>query len=117
MASPLKSGVVRHGTAREHAALDGAFSASGTSEYSRHAAHAADMKLPHWTPTPRHKPRPHLELGEKIAEQAMLLGSLYMRLRTERSEDRRTKIRKDIDIKSRFLEKLKQEQREALGHK
>jgi hypothetical protein len=116
MASNRAPGVIRRGTASDLANLGVGYSASGASEHTRHAAHSTNTKLanyeepkaPVWTRTALE------QLGEKIAKQAKFLAAFHVRLRTERDPERRAKIMKDIPIKARYLEKLKQEQREAL---
>ena len=112
-------GVIRSGTAQELAALGTGYSASGVSEHSRHVSHGVrnikgenyvPPKAPFWTRSDKQL------LGEKIAEQATLLSALHMRLRSEASRERRAKITKDIEIKTKFLERLKIEQHEAMGN-
>lgn len=110
-ARPITPGVIRHGTARDLDNLGIGYSASGSSEHSRHAAHSQNTKTagyvepkpPLWARTERE------QLGEKIAKQAKFLAALHMRLRTETSPERAAKFGKDIEIKTRFLEKLKAE--------
>jgi hypothetical protein len=110
-------GVTRTGTADEAAKHDEGYSGNGMSEFSRQAAHAGNVKLksfeegkpPVWT-------RSDLEqLGDKIAKQCRFLAAFHMRLRSETDAERREKLRKNITIKTAFIERLKQSQREALG--
>ena len=96
------------GTARDLADHAAGYSASGESEFSRQIAHSANVKLagyvepkaPQWTRTAREA------LGEKIAKQTQFLAALHMKLRFEPDEERRAKIRKNIEIKTRYLAKL-----------
>ena|ERR1700722_889633 len=111
-------GVLRHGTAKDLADVANGYTASGASEHSRNSAHSHishlnsfvdDTRPPEWARTEKDA------LGFTIADNARQLAALHMRLRTETNEQRRDKLRKNIQIKTKFLDRLKQEQRELLG--
>src|SRR5258708_39209645 len=101
MASAIKPGVIRVGTAKELA--DIGYVANGASEHSRNAAHSVNIKTASYVVGPGkfRGPRSH---GELIAENAQKLAALHMSLRTERDPELCKKLQKNIDIKSKFLE-------------
>jgi hypothetical protein len=103
--------VTRRGTAADLANLGVGYSASGASEHTRQAAHSTNVKMRSYEePAP---PKWHQDgptLGEKIADQAKKLAALHMRLRFERDPERCEKVRKNIEIKTKYLAKLKSEQ-------
>jgi hypothetical protein len=107
-------GVVRHGTARQLADVGIGYTASGAGEYTRQAAHAAaGIKMNSHAPRKDRgrdfpgKRYPTMSLGEKIAFQASALAKLNIDLILETSAEKRAKIAKNVDIKTRFLERLK----------
>jgi hypothetical protein len=88
-------GVRRHGTARQEAEHDAAYSANGESQYSRQVA--STPKLGEGKRTD----------GRLIREQSGALAKLRFKASIEMDPARLAKIGKDIEIKSKFLAKLK----------
>jgi len=90
------NGVIKHGTAKEIAEHATGYAANGESQHSRQIAHV-NIKLGEGKRTN----------GRLIREQSGALAKLKHRATIEMDPERLAKIRKDIQIKSRFVAKLK----------
>src|SRR5258708_6284543 len=100
-----KPGVVRVGTARDLAEHEAGFSANGTGEFSRDAAHG-NVKLKGYSVGPG-KLRGPRSLDELIAENIRELNKLRIKQR-EATGPERDKITKAIMIKGAFVMKLQE---------
>ena len=89
-------GVVTHGTAKQNAEHSTGYSPNGESQHSRQIAHV-NIKLGESKRTD----------GRLIREQSGALAKLRFKASIEMDPARLAKIRKDIEIKSRFVAKLK----------
>jgi hypothetical protein len=104
-------GVVTHGTAKQAADVGIGYTASGVSEHSRQIAHSTNTKMQGYVePEPPRWLQGDPTLDEKIADQTKKLAALRARLKTERDPERRAKVMKNIEIKTRFIAQLKTEQ-------
>jgi hypothetical protein len=104
-------GVVRHGTAKNLAGHDGGYSASGESQFSRQSAHSANVKTRGYVenhPAKVSGPRSH---GELIAENERALAKIRAQLATENNPARLVKLKRDLEIKSAFVARLRSEAR------
>jgi hypothetical protein len=100
-----------HERARPHDLADKAvgYSSSGESEYSRHAAHSQNLKLPGYregAPGSGPKVRGPRSSTALIKENVRALAKLERDARREIDPIRLAKLLKNVGIKKRFLEKI-----------
>lgn len=102
-------GVRQHGTARDADNAPG-YTASGTSEHSRHSAHGAKSQVeePDFAKGKPIKRRTRLEL---IRDNRRELDKVKKKLEIERDPIRIEKLKRSVELKSYFLHKLEEEQR------
>jgi hypothetical protein len=101
-----RPGVVRRGTARDLADHDAGYSANGESEHSRRAASAPNFTTRSHVARTKGK---HTS-ADLIAENKSLLAKLRGEILTETNPARLAKLRRNLEIKSRFVAKLESEQ-------
>jgi hypothetical protein len=89
------SGVRQHGTARQSAEHDGGYSPNGESEHSRRSASTPKLSVGRRTD------------GKLLREVERALRKLQFHAREETNSTKLAKIEKNIEIKSKFLAKLK----------
>jgi hypothetical protein len=110
------------GTAREAAEHESGFSANGESQYSRRAAQPGNVKMPGYfvvrPKSPRHGARLRArekQIKDRMAHAADItfneaaLAKLVGQVLKEPNPERVAKLRKQIDIKRRWVERLKSE--------
>ena len=92
------------GTAKENAEHDEGFSANGESQFSRRAAHPDNVRLQGYK-----RPRPKMALAADIGFNVIEIERMQRALTVERDPKRIAKLRKNIEIKTKFVERLKSE--------
>src|SRR5260370_36831316 len=102
-----RAGVISHGTARDLAEKGEGYAANGLSEHSRHAAHSQNIKLPSYQANVR-KIRGPKSSAELIEEATKALAKLQRDARSETNPVRLAKLRKNVEIKTRFIKILEQ---------
>ncbi|MCU1340537.1 MAG: hypothetical protein JWO19_6118 [Bryobacterales bacterium] len=100
-----RPGVTSHGTARDLAEKGDGYAANGLSEHSRHSAHSQNIKLPGYIERGP-KVRGPRSGGELVGENVKALAKLERDARCETNPVRLAKLKKNIEIKKRFIEKL-----------
>jgi hypothetical protein len=99
-------GVVRHGTAKNLADVGQGYSANGESEFSRQSAHSANaVKMRGNSPKTTGK----RTTAEIIAQNETQLAKLRGNLLIENNPARIAKMKRDLEIKSAFVARLKAE--------
>lgn len=102
------SGVIVRGTAREIAEHGTGYSANGEGEYSRRVASAPNVKMRGHVAKTRGK---HSQVA-LIAENESLLARLRGEIAIETDPARLAKLKKNFEIKTRFVERLRSEARD-----
>lgn len=103
-------------TAAADAAAAPGYQPSGESEFSRRVA-SGDRPV-HVNDAPRNESKPHRYLAQHqlIAKNDRELSNIQKRLLTETDSERRKKLLRDCEIKSRFLSRLYAQQMKAKRH-
>jgi hypothetical protein len=102
----MAKGAIKHGTARELADQGVGYSASGSSEHSRHAAHSQSSRE-HYDFRPERKGK--MTHGEFIARTSRQVAKLSGDILLEDNRARKARLQKDHLLKSQLLERLKRE--------
>jgi hypothetical protein len=97
----MARGAIKHGSAKDLAEHDAGYSANGESEHSRRAASSPKISLSHGKRTD----------GRLIRENESKLAKIRARLLTENNPAQLVKLKRDFEIKSAFIERLKSEAR------
>jgi hypothetical protein len=97
--------VTRRGTAKELADLGHGYSANGESEFSRHSAHSANVKMRSHAP----KTRGARTTSDIIAQSESQLAKMRGDLMLENNPARIVKLKRDMEIKGAFVARLKSE--------
>jgi hypothetical protein len=96
---------IRGTSSNDLAAHETGFSPNGESMYSRQAARSTLVNLPSHAPKTRGKHTTAALIAENRTQMAKLVSDLL----TETDPTRRAAKQKNLDIKSRFIERLKSE--------
>jgi hypothetical protein len=111
----MKSRATRtEGTAKELADNGVGYVASGEGEWSRNRAKADNVRLRGYMPPPRNRTRAPKQYATDIRCNEIELSRLERALTVERNPARVAKLRKNIAIKSAFVERLKDEERQGI---
>jgi hypothetical protein len=115
----MRKATFKAGTARETAERGEGFSANGESQWTRNAAQPGNVKLNHYG---LEEPKPWRPDGAKLRQREermaraadiefneVEIAKMVARVQTETNPERRAKLRKNIGIKRRFVERLKSE--------
>lgn len=107
MSARRKPKVIVRGTAKEIAERAPGYSGNGASEFSREAAQGVRPRMT-VNDSPRNEPKPHVYLlqHQLIAKNDRELSHIQKRLLVETDPERRKKLQRDLEIKSRFLSRL-----------
>lgn len=105
----MTKATLRHGTAKDDAEKSPGYVSSGEGEWSRKAAHQDEVKLSNSVTKTKGK---H-SLARLIAENKSQLRKMRCDLLIEDSKERLAKIRKNIETKTNFIERLEVEQRDS----
>ena len=95
--------IIKRGTARDSAEHGVGYVASGESQYSRNVAASANIKLGGYA----EPERDDKSIRSLIDHQEKLLKRLRENLAREINPERRAKLQKDYEIKTRFVMKLR----------
>jgi hypothetical protein len=102
-----RPGVISVGTPRDGDKALG-YVASGSSEFTRHSAHSQNTKLASYHES-KPKVRGPRSPTQLIAENIKALEKLKWQASRETNPERKTKLEKSIEIKSRFLATLQRD--------
>lgn len=107
---------VRFSTPAQDAASAPGFAPNGVSIFTRTAA--SGDRPAHVNDSPRDEPRPHVHLlaHQLIARNDRQLSKIQKRLLVETDPERRKKLLRDREIKSRFLSRLYAQQMKGKRH-
>jgi hypothetical protein len=101
MVGAIKPGITRRGTAKDLADHDAGYAPNGESEHSRRSASSPKISLSHGKRND----------GRLIRENEIKLAKIRARLLTENNPAQLVKLKRDFEIKSAFIERLKSEAR------